>query len=101
MPSINAEARSLSDLINWKTEEISEPTFTCLKKKDITQLFDNPIIVSNFPVHGQSIEPIVKKVTRPSMVGHKAEKRDSIIRATMAHRELMPACQSKKHLIIL
>ena len=99
IPRINPEARSLLDLINWRTEEISEPILTCcLKKQDVLQFFDNSMIVPNFPVYGQSIEQIVKEVTRASMVVYGGEKRDRFIRATMVHRELISVCQSKKDL---
>ena len=86
----------MSELISWESN-VYEPVLTCsLSKTQINTFRDNPMNVPDFPVHGQSIERVVKEVTRASQQVYGAEKRDGFIRAALAHRELLPSCGSKK-----
>ena len=62
------------------------------------RLEDNAMEVINFPVHGQSIEICVKEVTRASKAVYGEETRDGFVKATLAHRDILPNNESKKDL---
>ena len=54
--------------------------------------------VMDFPVHAQSIERCVEEVTRASATVYGEDRRDGFIKATLAHRTILPTNQSKKDL---
>jgi hypothetical protein len=97
----NENAESLFDLIDWSLD-VHEPLLTCLLSKDeLLKYNDIPMYVPCFPVHGQAIERCVQEVTRASQSVFGKDRRDGFIRATLAHREIMPVNQSKKDLFKL
>ena len=98
-PALNNNASTLVDLIDWSCD-VHEPLLTCsMLKDDLLKLISDPMKVINFPVHGQSIECCVKEVTKASAAVFGEERRDGFIRATIAHRNVLPANNSKKYLI--
>ena len=95
---LNWSAEKLTELILWD-KHIYEPVLTCnLSREDIHAFIDNKMVVPKFPVHGQSIERIVKEVTIASAAVCGFEKRDGYIRSRAANRELVPVNNTKKNL---
>ena len=85
-PMLNTKATKLVDLIDWSCD-VHEPLLTCsMSKNDTLELESTPMVVVNFPVHGQAIERCVKEVTRASATVYGEESRDGFIKATLAHR---------------
>ena len=98
-PKLNRYATKLVDLIDW-SYDIHEPLLTCsMSKNDLSKLKVAPMVVDDFPVHGQAIERCVKEVTRASATVFGQESRDGFIKATLAHRNILPVNTSKKDLI--
>ena len=96
---LNTHATKLVDLIDW-SHDIHEPLLTCsMTKNELLNLKLAPMEVANFPVHGQAIERCVKEVTRASASVFGQESRDGFIKATLAHRNILPVNHSKKDLI--
>ena len=52
-----------------------------------------------FSFNGQAIECCVKEITRASATVFGQESRDGFIKATLAHRNMLPVNHSKKDLI--
>ena len=100
-PSINCDATSLIELISWSSN-VYEPPLTCkMSITQITEIIDKPMVVPNWPCHGQSIERVVKQVTEASNAVYSAEKREGYIRCQEASREIMTKNNSKQDLIKL
>ena len=98
-PKLNTYATKLVDIIDW-SYDIHEPLLTCsMSKNDLSKLKVAPMVVDDFPVHGQAIERCVKEVTRASATVFGQESRDGFIKATLAHRNILPVNTSKKDLI--
>ena len=98
-PKLNTHATKLVDLIDW-SHDIHEPLLTCsMSKNELLNLKLAPMEVVNFPAHGQAIELCVRKVTRASASVFGQESRDGFIKATLAHRNILPVNHSKKDLI--
>ena len=98
-PKINTNATKLVDLIDW-SNDVHEPILTCsMSRNDLLKLRSAPMEVVNFPVHGQSIERCVKEVTRASATVYGEETRDGFIKATLAHRNILPVNESKKDMM--
>ena len=67
IPPLNWQAEKLTELISWN-KNVYEPVLTCnLTQEEIRQFIDNKMVLLEFPVHGQSIERIVKEVTIASV----------------------------------
>ena len=97
-PTLNINATSLVQLIDWSSD-VHEPLLTCsMSKEDLLKLETVPMEVMDFPVHAQSIERCVKEVTRASATVYGEDRRDGFIKATLAHRNILPTNQSKKDL---
>ena len=93
---------TLTRLINWETENIHEPIFTCtLSKKELLEIYSAPFTVPYYPHHTQSVERVVKEVTQAADSVCGFDKRDGFIKARVANREVIPKFQSKKDLNIL
>ena len=98
-PIINTKATKLVDLIDWSSD-VHEPLLTCsMSRNDLSKLRAAPMEVVNFPVHGQGIERCVKEVTRASATVYGEETRDGFIKATLAHRNILPVNESKKDMM--
>ena len=59
------------------------------------------MVVDNFSIHGQAIGRCVKEITNASATVFGQESRDGFIKATLAHRNMLPVNTSKKDLIIM
>jgi len=97
-PSINSNATTLLELIEW-SENVYEPPLTCkLRLSEVRKFINEPMQVPAWPCHGQSIERIVKQVTEAAGKVYTAEKREGYIRGQEASRRLMSKNESKQDL---
>ena len=72
---------------------------TCpLSLEEIKEFRITPMVVPYRPVHGQSMERVVKEVTRACETVYGEDARDGFIRAGVANRQIMPKNNTKKHL---
>ena len=95
-PEINADAKILIDLIDWRCG-ITEPPLTCsLTTAKVKELLQTPMTVPDWPSHTQSIERCVKMVTEASGHVYSQERRDGYIRSQILSRELVSRNRSKK-----
>ena len=100
-PKLKKNAKTLVDLIDW-SNDVHEPILTCsISRKDLSKLRSAPMEVVNFPLHGQAIERCVKEVTRASATVYGEESRDGFIKATLAHRSILPVNETKKDMMKL
>lgn len=98
-PELITTATRLVDLIDWSCD-VQEPLLTCsFSREKLSKLRVDPMKVPDFPVHGQSIERCVQEVTKASATVYGEERRDGFIRATLAHRNVLPVNESKQDLI--
>jgi len=96
IPKINADAKSLIDLIDW-CSGITEPPLSCsLTTAQIKQFVDTPMIVADWPSHTQSVERCIKMVTEASGHVYSQDRREGYIRSQILSRELMSRNRSKK-----
>ena len=97
-PYFNKNATKLTDLISWD-ENVYEPIFTCsLTPDNIREILDRPLVVPYLPVHGQSMERLVKQVTVACESVFGFEARDGFLRAREANRIMMPKNNTKDNL---
>ena len=100
-PSINCEAITLSQLIDWSSG-VSEPPLTCsLTTAEIKAFVGNPMVVPNWPSHTQSVERCVKMTTEAASYVYSHERRDHYIKGQMVSRELMGRNRSKQDMMSL
>ena len=98
-PLLNKKAVSIKELIDWSKDKVFEPVLSCwLSRTELSQINSEKMIVPKFPIHEQSIERCFQAVTRASSSVFGHEQRDGFIKATLDHRKLMPAQQSKQDL---
>ena len=90
----NLAAENLVELVNWEEEDINEPDLKCFLKQEDIKFQDPPILISQITVNGQSIERIVKEVTRAAKAVFGFERREGYVRATMGHRDILPVSHS-------
>ena len=99
-PSLNLDATSVADIISW-TDDVHEPVLTCeLTTKELKSCLAEPRKVPKWPVHGQSIERVVKEVTKASSKVFGSERRDGYVRAVVNHREMVPIVDSKHDMVL-
>lgn len=100
-PSINPNASSILELIDW-SDGVYEPPLTCaLTTSEVFKLIDKPMEVPMWPCHTQSIERCVKQVTEAASRVYTQEKREGYIRGQEASRLLMSKNESKQDLMKL
>ena len=94
-PEINAEAKSLYDMIDWTSSY--EPPLTCaMTTACLKTIIDSPMQVPSWPSHTQSIERCVKMVTEAAAHVYSQERREGYIRSQVVSRELMSRNRSKQ-----
>ena len=97
--TFNPKAKKVSELCSWESN-VHEPVFTCsLSLDEIKELLEIPMVVPYRPVHGQSMERVVKEVTRACESVYGEAARDGFIRAGVANRQAMPMNRTKKDLV--
>jgi len=100
-PTINPEATTVSQLIDWSSG-VSEPPFTCsLTTEKIKALVANPMVVPDWPSHTQSVERCVKMTTEAAGHVYSHERRNHYIKGQMVSRELMGRNRSKQDMMSL
>ena len=96
--TFNPKAKKLIELCSWDSN-VFEPVLTCpLSLEEIKEFRITPMVVPYRPVHGQSMERVVKEVTRACETVYGDDARDGFIRAGVANRQIMPKNNTKKHL---
>ena len=99
-PEINLDATTLIDLIEWESENIHEPVFTCsLSKKEIKGFLTNPFKPPMFSSHTQSTERAVKLVTEAASSVCRQEARDGFIKVRSKHRQVLPNVETKRDIL--
>ena len=100
-PSLNFNATSYIQLIDWSSIHISEPVFTkCIETATIKEIIQNrqfnSNVIPNLPCHTQAVERHIKIVTEASaaVVGH--ENREGYIFNRIKSRQSMPSFNTKK-----
>ena len=97
-PILNFNAEKLVDLVSWESPVYEPVLTTTLTTSEINVFLSKPMLVPNWPCHGQSVECCVKQVTKASTRVHTHEKRDGFIRTQEASRKLMSKNNSKQDL---
>ncbi|KAG5862769.1 hypothetical protein JTB14_005296 [Gonioctena quinquepunctata] len=101
--SLNINASSYMDLIDWSTLVITEPPPTMglpvevlidiVKNPDTSMVFSE---IKSYPCHTIVVERAVKIVTEASATVSGSENRDGVIRAKLESREIIPSFGSKQ-----
>jgi hypothetical protein len=100
-PSVNTEATSLSQLIDWSSG-VYEPPLTCsLTTYDIKTFVSKAMVVPDWPSHTQSVERCVKMTTEAAAHVYSEERREQYIKGQMISRDLMRRNRSKQDMISL
>lgn len=100
VPSLNFNASSYTDLIEWN-ENITEPPILKLIPDEDFQIFieqkgDGDLPLLRLPCHSQAVERAVKTVTEASAKLSNKSARDGFIKAQIESRKAMPKFESKK-----
>ena len=96
--TVNLQATSLQDLIDWTSEELSEPVFTAkLSVKQLESLKHAPLVIPKYSIHTQSCERAVQMVTNAAMTVTSQARRHAIIQSKNRTRSLLPTLTSKKY----
>ncbi|KAG5873660.1 hypothetical protein JTB14_021730 [Gonioctena quinquepunctata] len=101
--SLNINASSYMDLIDWSTLVITEPPPTMglpvevlidiVKNPDTSMVFSE---IKSYPCHTVVVERAVKIVKGASATVSSSENRDGVIRAKLELREIIPSFGSKQ-----
>ena len=97
IPPLNWNARKWSDIIDWDTVKVHEPSI--LEKLDSDKLEDakaEHVIFPNFPVNSQSVERCIKLVTEASTKVVREAKRQQHILSVVGARKIRKSCDTKK-----
>ena len=97
-PILNFNAEKLVDPISWESPVYEPVLTTTLTTFEINEFLSKPMLVPNWPCHGQSVERCVKQVTEASSRVHTHEKRDGFVRSQEASRKFMSKNNSKQDL---
>lgn len=97
VPEIDWKATKIQELIDWKTTPLFEPIVTATMSADqVRGYLDKPLVLPDWPCHGQSVERTVKKTSEASLQVAGAEKRDGWIRGADDSRKRLPKMETKK-----
>ena len=97
VPQLRFQAKSYTGMIDWKTENVSEPILTVkMSQAELLAVKDSPLVLPRYPSNTQSVERLVKQTSRAasSVAGYQA--RDGFLRASAMSRQLLPKFESKK-----
>ena len=99
-PKINMAASAPIELIDWTSETVLEPVFTCnMTISEIEALVDEPLAIDNYTTHAKFYERAVHEVSKSTTSVFVEDRRDGWVRARMDHREIMPVFTTKKHIL--
>ena len=96
-PTVNFEAHSYFDMIDWHSLVSTEPPLTMdLSVDEILNIIRGPIILADYPNLTQSVERMVRVVTEvaPRKAGYRARHR--AILELLESRALVPKFNTKK-----
>ena len=94
--TLNLNANSIQDMIEWDKEVLHEPYLTCsMTEEELQAAVLNGLRVPYFPVHGQASERTVKLVTEVASAVAGWDKRDGYIRVRRTNRNDMPQLNKK------
>lgn len=94
--TLNLNANSIQDMIEWDKEVLHEPYLTCsMTEEELQAAVLNGLEVPYFPVHGQAFERTVKLVTEVASAVAGWDKRDGYIRVRRTNRNDMPQLNKK------
>ena len=92
VPALNYEANHYSEIIDLH----HEPIFTTdIASDEIIAYRERKMEVDYYPNHSQSVENVIKLVTDMSYKVCGFARRDGIIRAGMASRNMIPVADTK------
>ena len=90
-------AKSYTEMIDWKRETIYEPVLTVkMSKSDLLSLKKSPLTLLRYPSNTQSVERLVKQTSRAASSVAGYEARDGFLRASATSRQLLPKFESKQ-----
>ena len=97
LPAMNFSADSLTELVDWQTELVTEPPLTmALSDEEVTAIQSAPLEVAAYPVHTVAVERTVKAVTEAAAAVVGEERRHGFICSRLRHRQLLPNIVSKR-----
>ena len=95
VPTLLYDATCYHDMINWKTEKLTEPPMTyLLTDAELEDIKDNPLTAPPYLAHTQSIERAIKTVTNAL-----AGARHGYIKAQIHSRRMYSKNDSKTKLV--
>ena len=99
--TLNLNANSLQDMIEWDKEVLHEPYLTCsMLEEELQAAVLNGLDAPYFPVHGQAFERTVKLVTEAASAVAGWEKRGGCIRVRRTYRNYMPQLNKMSHFFL-
>ena len=92
------EVLKIQNLTVWDPLKTNEPVLTQhLSEEDPKKMFQTPMEVGLYPVHGQRVARHVRELTAASEAVFGQDRRDGFVMARLAHREKTGgAVKSKK-----
>ena len=97
-PEVDFTAQNYFDLIDWESEDCTEPPLTMgMSTDEILAAFKEPLILPPFPNHTQAVERMVRVTSEvaPQRVGYTARHR--LILKLLESRDMVPKFYTKKH----
>ena len=96
LPTLNFDASSYIELIDWSTETVTQPPLLRHLTDDQLQAIQHtPLQMPSFPAHTQAVERAVRAVTEASLAVQGEEARHGFILARLQHRQRLPELTSK------
>ena len=97
IPVLNFKATTYTELIDWETETLYEPSLTTsMTVSQLRELQHSPLSLPSYPAHTQSVERLVKQASRAASAVAGYSARDGFLRASAKSREMMPIFESKR-----
>lgn len=98
-PTLNFNADSYHEMIDWNKEKLTEPPLTYnLTNNEICQLEHQAFTIPPYSAHTQSVERAIKIVTEASTKVYGFEKRDGLIKSKLSSRKLYSKSDAKSDL---
>lgn len=105
VPQIDFEADSYHQMIDWFSIRVTEPPLTkALSPVDIEENIKSAAMaeasIVQFPCHTQTVERMVREVTKASASVCGMKRRDGFIRARLLSRKNMPVFNTKQDYVL-
>src|ERR1043165_7789381 len=96
IPTLNFNAQSCIDLIDWQLTDVTEPPLFANVPVDEIESGETPVMdFPRYPCHTQAVERCVKLVTEASASVCGKNARDGCIRVRLESRKIMPYFNTK------